>query len=73
MHLTTRILRDLLAGKSSVSAMAIRFQIPHVEVQQACDELELDLLVTSELVGSAFTVFVLTQAGRDQATHQTAP
>lgn len=71
MHLRTRILRDLLAGQSTVIAMALRFETPTVDVQQACDELELDLLISAHHVGSAFFVFRLTQAGRDEATHNT--
>lgn len=67
MPLRARILRDLLSGQSTVLAMALRFEVPTVDVRQACEDLELDLLVESALVGSAFTVFRLTPAGRDEA------
>ena len=73
MLLRTRILRDLLAGQSTVTAMAIRFEKPHVEVREACDELELDLLITCHPVGDAFFVYRLTQAGREEATNPSQP
>ena len=69
MLLRTRILRDLMAGQSTASSMAQRFNSHEVAVERDCRQLIAESLITSHPVADAFIVFRLTEQGRDLATN----